>query len=92
MVGRHIPLQLALVSQQMLARLLLLLRLRAHLPELRLQPADHRAQVLQLDVVPVLGVVQGVLQASFLQKREHGPNTRPTGGALEEGGGWRAEP
>ena len=86
-VGGHVPLQLAFVRQQVLPGLQLLLGLRAHLPELRLQPADHRAQVLQLDVVPVFGVVQRVLQASFLQERERGPSSRPTGGPWEEGGG-----
>lgn len=68
----------------------LLLSLSLHLPELRLQPADHRAQVLQLRVMPVLGVLQGILQASVLQKRERGPNPRPTGRALEEGGVQRS--
>lgn len=85
-VGRHVLLQLALAGQQMRALLLLLLRLRADLAELRLQPADHSAQVLELHVMPVLGIVQGVLQASFLQKSEPGPNPRTTGRALEERG------
>ena len=86
-VGRHVPLQLAFVRQQVLPGLQLLLRLRAHLPELRLQPADHRSQVLQLDVMPVLGIVQGVLQASLLQERERGPSLRPRDRPWEEGGG-----
>lgn len=79
-VGGHVPLQLAPASQQVLPSPQLLLGVGARLPELRLQPADHRAQALQLQVVPVPGVLQGVLQASFLQESEHGQTQGRRGG------------
>ena len=68
MVGADLLLQAGLVAHQRIVVAALLVDVAAHLAQLRLQLTDHRAQVLQLDVVPVLGVAQRVLQSSFLWK------------------------
>ena len=67
-VGADLLLQAGLVAHQRIVVAALLVDVAAHLAQLRLQLTDHRAQVLQLDVVPVLGVAQRVLQSSFLWK------------------------
>lgn len=54
------------VVEQCLIVTLLLLDISTHISELRLQLPNDRAQVLKLNIMPVLCIIQGVLQASFL--------------------------
>lgn len=65
-VGADLLLQARLVAHQRVVVAALLVDVAAHLAQLRLQLAHHGAQVLQLDVMPVPGVAQRVLQSSFL--------------------------
>ena len=66
MIGPNFKFKFHLVAKQRLIVTALLLNVGPHVTELGLQLPDDRAQVLQLNVMPVLGIIQGILQASFL--------------------------
>lgn len=66
-VHADLLLQTLLVAHQRVVVAALLFDLATYVSQLRLQLGHHRAQVLQLHVVPVLGIPEGVLQTSFLQ-------------------------
>lgn len=67
MICPDLHLEFHLVAKQRLVVTALLLNIGFNVGELGLQLPNYRAQVLQLNVVPVLGVIQGVFQTTFLR-------------------------
>ena len=69
-VCSDLQLQPLLIVEESLIVAPLLLDLPTYIRKLGLQLPNDRTQILQLNVMPVLGIIQGVLQAPFLHERE----------------------
>lgn len=68
MICSDLQLQLLPVVEQGFIVPTLLLNVPTDVWELSLQLSDNRAQILELNVMPVFSIFEGILQASFLQE------------------------